>query len=133
MRILVIVIFSLMSSISYSQILTGKWKISSILGEQEKKEYVLTKPEEKTSYGNYLILHENGTFTSQELAPCLNQRFFKTNGTYELIDKNHIRFILKQYSIGGIGVTHEDEIVDRDLGLFYIDRNIDSTKLTKTE
>ncbi len=131
MRIVFIAIISFISSISYCQNFIGKLQINNIFGDKDQEEYLLSEPNERTPYGNYIFLNENGTFESNQKAPCLNQRFYSTSGVYELIDTNRVRFILKRQIVGGIGFVNEDEEADQDFVIFSIEKGNDSIKLTK--
>ena len=115
-----IAILILISSVSYSQnVLVGNWKIDKILGANEAKDYVIT-PQEEISYGNNLIVNKDGTFESSYSAPCGNDTFTTTIGTYEIIGNNTVKFILRELHVVGIGVEKEDLIMNKEIGVFNI-------------
>lgn len=132
MRKFLIGIFILIGSVSYSQIvLVGNWKIDKILGATEAKDYVIT-PQEEISYGNNLIVNKDGTFESSYSAPCGNDTFTATIGTYEIIGNNTVKFILRELHVVGIGVEKEDLIMNKEIGVFNIvktDKTITLVKL----
>ena len=81
--------------LSAQEFIGAQWKINNILGADINKEdfYILTKPEDpKWSYGDHLQLSTDGNFKSWYSAPCGNDCFTTSYGTYKKISEEYISF-----------------------------------------
>lgn len=92
MKTLLITLNFLWVGIVSAQDLIGtQWEINNILGDNVNKEdfYILTKPEDpKWSYGDHLQLSTDGNFKSWYSAPCGNDCFTTSYGTYKKSVRN---------------------------------------------
>ena len=81
--------------LSAQDLIGAKWRINNILGADINKEdfYILT-PE--WSYGNHLQLSTDGNFESWYSAPCGNDCFTSSYGTYKKISEEYISFHIQK-------------------------------------
>ena len=81
--------------LSAQDLIGAKWRINNILGADINKEdfYILTKP---GSYGKHLQLSTDGNFKSWYSAPCGNDCFTRSYGTYKKISEEYISFHIQK-------------------------------------
>lgn len=100
-KIILLVTF-LGSNFLKAQDLQGEWKINTVLVDTLVQDYSLdTLSTAHFSYGNHLKLNLDGTFNSWYSAPCGNDCFTSSNGTYTQLDSNHYQFIIENVSYSG--------------------------------
>jgi hypothetical protein len=83
-----------------SQNIQGEWMINSLLIDSLVKNYTLDtlSTERFSNYGNHFKLNADGTFNSWYTAPCGNDCFTSSNGTYSQLDSNHFNFVIENVS-----------------------------------
>lgn len=109
------------------------WAIDKIIGIHDEKEYSLVA-QNQFSWGNNLKLNLDGTFESRYSASCGNDCFTSSSGRFIMINETHIRFILVDIQYGGwCGRELKSESdLNRDLGIFYIYKDLKSVRLIKS-
>lgn len=87
-----------LSSWAFSQEIVGNWSVSSLPFNKAEKEYLLYKvnPNEPHNYGFFLQFNKNNTFTASYGAPCGNDCFPFSKGTYKLVGKDQIELITSE-------------------------------------
>ncbi len=78
----------------------GEWKINNLIIDSLAQDYVLDtlSSELYSNYGNHILFHADGRFNTWYTAPCGNDCFISSTGTYTLIDSIHIQFIIDKVS-----------------------------------
>lgn len=139
MKYLLIILTTLFSTHLAAQNLLGQqWHINEVLGRdlQNLQEFTLnsidTSKNEHFVYGNTITFKDDFTFSSGYSAPCGNDCFPYTTGTFQIVDNTHIRIFLHRFYQSG-DCENIDLTVDRDLGIYYISIiNKQSLKLIKS-
>ena len=101
---------------------SGTRRISSVI-QHGVDSYWINRDliQDSDRYGSFLNLNADGTFTSWNTAPCGNDCFYRSHGTFKKVDETHIRLQINLSSQsgycpgGGIADTKP-----RDLGIFEI-------------
>lgn len=102
-----------------AQTIEGKWGINKLITEAETKEYNLFETEaDRFHYGNNIVFKEDGTFESYYTAPCGNDCFTNTSGTYKIINATHLTLFLKKISKSGM--CEGDAEPNKSLGVYSI-------------
>lgn len=139
-----VLLFSFISLVSFGQIqkedLQKLWKINNILGFQNQlkglDEYkIFPISEDKGfAYGNLLKINDDNTFQSYYTAPCGNDVFPETFGTYEFINENHIRFRLDSAALLNTYSQKEsfNKKVNVDLGIFIVDKTSEGFRFIRS-
>lgn len=131
-NILLFFIILLLTVSVNAQELTGEWMINFKITEQDVSEYVIYKPNEKRAYGNYISINKDRTFSTNTRQECGSSCDYTTSGTYEIIGKNHIRFILKSILKSSF-CQEKDSNHNKDIGLYYIHREENRIRLLKSD
>lgn len=118
-NVLILFALILFSFTTYTQPIEGKWKINTLITKAETKEYIL-HPINTTrwNYGNNLELKPDGTFESYYTAPCGNNCFTNTSGTYKIINATHLTLFLKKISKSGM--CEGDSEPNKSMGVYSI-------------
>lgn len=124
----------LLSGQTYAQSdIIGRWRINTLVGLTEVNEYRLTRSDEFHIYGNSIVFDfYDQRFISHYSATCGNDCFTSNQGSYKLIDQNHISFFLKQVDIYGdceMQLHHPN----KELGVFFIVRDSIGIRLIRSE
>lgn len=98
-----LIIFSLLiSCLSFSQNIIGKWQIPIVLWNKAENQYKLSKTNNNeylyNTYGNFIEFKQDGTFESYYSAPCGTDCFPESKGQYQLISKNKIILVVTHIS-----------------------------------
>ncbi len=121
----------------YSQDIIGSWKINQVIAEKTKnpQEYVLYKIDTSnkyySTYGTKIVFNRNGTFHCSYSAPCGNDCFPSSSGTFKMTDDKHVSFYVKKFSQVG-DCEHKDLKLNLNLGLYYLAINSANIKLIKS-
>ncbi|MEN7550062.1 hypothetical protein AAG747_19220 [Rapidithrix thailandica] len=115
-----------------AQSIIGKYYINKIIGRNlnDSDEFILTeiKPNEKKEYvyGNIITFNEDYSFTCTYFAPCGNDCFPSSDGTFELITNNKIKLLVKGYSQEG---DCESKLIklNFNLGIYCISTESENT------
>ena len=119
------------------------WRSNQVINAQST-EFYLTHPKNKeknTIYGdliifrgNILIFNTDGTFASKYYAPCGNDCFPSSKGTFKKIDDNHIHLRINSFKQDGLksGCPTIDDHTQRDLGIFQIEPTKEGYRLIKS-
>ncbi len=123
-KIIVFLLFNMfLPVVSYSQInMVGIWKTKEIIGLNNVVEYCLVQQKNKT-FGRFLALKIDGTFSSYDLEECLSGCSVSTSGTYKIIDDCHISMNVQKVGYSGLtcGMMKVDgSQIIKDLGVFYV-------------
>lgn len=112
----------------YAQKVFGEyWYINKIIGNdmQNTQEFTLNKIELTSKddfiYGNKIIFNNDNTFNSNYSAPCGNDCFPSSTGTFKIIDKKHIKIFVKEFIQVGDCENKKIEL-NIDLGTYYISK-----------
>lgn len=103
--------------------LNGHYKISHIINAAPVQTYTLMHiPAERGYiYGNHIMFDPvNSTFKSFYTAPCGNDCFPSSTGTYKMEGEQQIRLYLTSVAQHG-ACENYDKDVQQDLGLFLIE------------
>jgi hypothetical protein len=82
-----------------AQNLSGnEWRINTIIGWDtlNTQEYLLTRTNENLLSGDVINFNADNTFEAHYVAPCGNDCFPSSVGTYSFTDKDHIRINIHQ-------------------------------------
>lgn len=135
MKILHLVLILFSGYFIQAQALVGTWKTDAVVAYDVREYYVLTpanKTEEATKmerYGSFVVFSEDYTFQSYYTAPCGNDCFTTTDGTYEYLDKNTVKLTLHRVHQSGMCQDTQNKKVV--LGVFEIVQNKECTRLEK--
>ena len=107
--------------LSAQDLIGAKWRINNILGADINKEdfYILT-PE--WSYGKYLQLSTDGNFESWYSAPCGNDCFTRSYGTYKKISEEYISFHIQKVERSG-WCSDAGEVEKNETNTYYVYKN----------
>ncbi|MDO4763557.1 MAG: lipocalin family protein [Flavobacteriaceae bacterium] len=100
--------FILLSSLfascwAFAQSIIGEWKVQKVLWNTPENSYALTPILEKAyRYGNFIEFKEDKTFVSYYSAPCGNDCFPSSKGTFEFIGKDKIELTIKEIAKNGM-------------------------------
>lgn len=120
--------------------LEGSWKINQLIGDEigglienpflndYKNEFQLTKADDEYAYGDNVQFNPDNTFISYYSAPCGNDCFTKTYGTYRFTDERRVQFLLERIVVTG-DCPNSDTALQKDLGLFFIHQDSACIKL----
>ena len=110
--------------LSAQEFIGAQWKINNILGADINKEdfYILT-PE--WSYGNHLQLSTDGNFESWYSAPCGNDCFTRSYGTYKKISEEYISFHIQKVERWG-WCRDEWEVEKNETNTYYVYKKSES-------
>ena len=120
---------------SSAQIFKGEWKINNLIIDSLVQDYVLDtlSSELYSNYGNHISFHGDERFNTWYTAPCGNDCFISSTGTYVLIDSTHIQFVIEKVSF--IKAECYGRIspytFPLDIGLFYIYKENNQIHLKK--
>ena len=117
------------------------WTIDNILGFTNEfngvDEYnVFPIPKERgINYGNLLEFNGDNTFHSHYIAPCGNDVFPETFGTYQIVDENHIHLQLDSATLFNTYSTDKNfnEKIQVDLGVFIMDKTLNGFRLIRSD
>lgn len=115
--------------------ISGHYMISHVINESSNQTYVLMpiRPERGYMYGNHIMFEpSNSTFKSSYSAPCGNDCFPSSQGTYQMEGERHVRLHLTNVAQHGFCEENYDRAVQQDLGLFLIDVNQENGGITLT-
>jgi len=130
-NILLFIIMFLSTIIVKAQGLTGEWMINLNISEQDIDEYIMSKPNDKKAFGNYITLNENKTFSTYTRQECGSSCYYTTSGIYEMVGENHIRLVIKNI-LKSRFCEEKDSNPNKDIGLYYIHREEDRMILLKS-
>ncbi|WP_107038690.1 lipocalin family protein [Brumimicrobium mesophilum] len=103
----------------HAQSIQGKWGINQLITDSETKEYRLFQTEaDRFHYGNNIVFKEDGTFESYYTAPCGNDCFTNTSGTYKIINTTHLTLFLQ--TITKNGMCEGNSKPNKSLGVYSI-------------
>lgn len=90
------------SLLSYGQDLNKEWSSNKVVWNESELSYSLNNLNENNKeYGYFIGFKKDKTFISYYSAPCGNDCFRLSKGTYKLIGKNKIRLIIKEIEQNG--------------------------------
>mgnify|MGYP000135281048 CR=1 FL=1 len=129
-RLFTILILISISSFSFAQdLVNDHWGIDKIIGQNlnDTDSYILTQVDiNKNPYGNHIDFKKNGTFSCYYSAPCGNDCFSLSTGTYEIVDKEHLKLFIEEYKQFGF-CKSETLKLNHDLGIYF------AVKISDTE
>ena len=114
--------------LSAQDLIGAKWEINNILGDNVNEEdfYILTKPENPDwSYGDHLQLSTDGNFKSWYSAPCGNDCFTTSYGTYKKISEEYISFHIQKVEHWG-DCRDEGEVKKNKTNTYYVYKKSES-------
>lgn len=119
-------------------ILNNYWQTTEIIGQELEnvQEFELRRIDTTANkywmYGNLLKFGKDKTFSSHYSAPCGNDCFPSSLGTYKMLDKEHISIFVKEFNQTG-DCEHKQVKLNRDLGSYFITNQSKNTiKLIKS-
>lgn len=123
------------SDIQAQDLTKYSWHINKIIGISGDtfEEYELTKIEDSTDrfdYGNSIHFKEDKTFSCHYSAPCGNDCFPSSTGTYKFIDDNHIEITLLEFKQQGFCETLHKKW-NTIIGTFKIESQSETTLTLK--
>lgn len=126
MKYITTVFILFLTQFIYAQDIVGKhWYINAIIGGdmQNTQAFTLSKVVLNTKnqflYGNSIIFNDNNTFSCSYSAPCGNDCFPSSTGTFKMIDDKHIQLFVIEYDQQGDCESKHIEL-NKDLGIYYI-------------
>ncbi|WP_158961655.1 hypothetical protein [Myroides fluvii] len=135
MRILHLLLVFFSGYFAQAQALAGTWKTNAVFTYNIQEYYVLTpantteEASKMERYGSFVVFSEDDTFQSYYTAPCGNDCFTTTDGTYEYLDKNTVKLTLHRLHQSGMCQDAQNKKVV--LGVFDIVQNKEGTRLVK--
>lgn len=114
--------------------ISGHYMISHIISEVPEQTYSITPvPTDRGfAYGNNIKFDPTSlTFESYYTAPCGNDCFPSSRGTYQMEGEQHVRLHLTNVAQRGFCDGY-DKTVQQDLGVFLIEVNQESSAITLT-
>ncbi len=129
-NILLIILISIGTN-AYSQKIVGtQWYINTVIGHENDsaKLYSLTKVELTDDFpyawGTKVVFNADGTFNCTYSAPCGNDCFPGSAGTYKRIDNSRISLTVKRITQDG-ECKFIDKKVNKNLGTYRISKSGD--------
>ncbi|WP_143032243.1 hypothetical protein [Tenacibaculum sp. MAR_2009_124] len=112
----------LISNFSFAQdLVNDHWSIDKIIGQNlnDINSYILTQIDiNKGSEGHRIYFEKNGTFSCYYSAQCGNDCFSQSTGTYEIVDKEHLKLFVKKFQQFGF-CKSETLKLNHDLGIYF--------------
>ncbi|AWK04002.1 hypothetical protein HYN56_07060 [Flavobacterium crocinum] len=138
-KILLHLVIIILSSSIYSQnLLNEYWNISEIIGQDtiNTGEFTLQRKDKTdqyySRYGMKIIFNKDNSLACNYSAPCGNDCFPSSIGTYKMIDQKHINLFVKEFQQFG-DCESKNIKLDLNLGNYYISKQSDKTiKLIKS-
>lgn len=127
--ILSLLVFNLM----FSQNIVGIWHTNELPWNKAEKEYSLQKLDKENPYryGNFITLNENNTFEAYYSAPCGNDCFPTSKGTFQVIENNKIILIVNYIEQSGFCNETFKKKGNWSLGTYKIVKTDDGFRLEK--
>ncbi|WP_353159740.1 hypothetical protein [Myroides odoratus] len=135
MKIYIVLMGFLLSSLSYAQDWIGTWKTNELITYEAMDEYVLTpanltvEATKMERFGNFIEFKEDQTFSCYYTAPCGNDCFTSTAGVYTIIGKNQIVLTLQRLQQDGMCMQSREETVE--LGVYDIRKEKEIVHIVK--
>ncbi len=108
-------------TLGFSQNIIGeRWKIDHLIGnsEEEVDVYELSEMPKGKSAGYYVEFKNNNTFHSSYYAPCGNDCFTSTTGTYKKVGNHYLNIFV--YRLTQNGECKDNKLLNKSLGNYYI-------------
>lgn len=114
-----------------AQTIEGRWGINKLITEEETEVYTLHGIEsDRFHYGNNILFKDDGTFLSYYTAPCGNDCFTNTSGTFKMINSTHLTLFLK--TVTKSGMCEGDSEPNKSLGVYSIHQMNGGIQLIKS-
>ncbi|CAM1373506.1 hypothetical protein [Tenacibaculum xiamenense] len=121
-RLFAILILISISSFSFAQdLVKDHWSIDKIIGQNlnDTDSFILTQIDNnKGSEGHRIYFEKNGAFSCYYSAQCGNDCFSQSTGTYEIVDKEHLKLFVVEYKQFGF-CKSETLKLNHDLGIYF--------------
>lgn len=115
----------LLSLHSLGQSFFGEWKTDYLLLDSVQSEFnlkpVKVNQKNRHDYGNHFELKKEGTFRCWYTAPCGNDCFTRSRGTFKLIGEQHIEFFIDTITKHGDCRMTEQHVYPIKAGTFYFE------------
>lgn len=125
----------LLSLNSLGQQLFGEWKVDYLLLDSIRSEFNLTPVQVKQKNhhddGNHFELKKEGSFRCWYTAPCGNDCFTTSQGTFKLIGEQHIEFFIDTITKHGSCRMTEQHVYPIKAGIFYFESDSKGIRFIK--
>lgn len=123
----IVFLFTTHSILCSQNILIGEWEINKIIGMDSisPKEYKLLHQENKPFWGYHIKFDSTGIYTFSYSAPCGNDCFPSSIGTFKIIGEKFVNLFVKEFHQAG-ECEKKDLLLNYNLGYFLISKQSNS-------